>query len=185
VVLNFDQGALAPSAILRYQGSGRRYFLTFASFVRLFLSFMTSSRLWRVPTVACRRLLPLAICGYCTAMQKIALVSIMLAAASGAPAQAQDSFVPRLLAAKHDYLQALEVCLRRVISASPTVTVKPEHIAKGAIKTCLKKDAAVRATRKRVYAFPSVDNFMAGTDDKIFDFSVGLATVHIASRESR
>jgi hypothetical protein len=182
-MLNFDQSTLAPSAMPRQRTSLLLNICKLRPLVFEFrddLAFMGVFRSSRR-----RRLRPPAICGYCTAMQKIALVSIMLAAASGAPAQAQDSFVPRLLAAKHDYLEALEVCLRRVIGASPTVMVKPEHIAKGAIKTCLKKDAAVRATRKRVYAFPSVDNFMAGTDDKIFDFSVGLATVHIASRGSR
>ena len=61
VVLNFDQGALAPSAILRYQGSGRRYFLTFASFVRLFLSFVTSARLWACSS---RCVPPFASAGY-------------------------------------------------------------------------------------------------------------------------
>ncbi len=118
-------------------------------------------------------------------MPKIALVLIILAATLAAPAQAQDSFVPRLLAAKHDYLEALEVCLQRAVAASPTIGMKPEHIAATAIKTCQKRDAAVRAKRKRVYGFPSVVNFMAGTDDRIFAFSVELAKAHIARQGLR
>ncbi|QAY95044.1 hypothetical protein CWB41_04285 [Methylovirgula ligni] len=115
-------------------------------------------------------------------MPKIALASIILAVALAAPAQAaQENFIPRLLVARHNYLQAVEVCLRRVIAASPVVGVRPEHIAKAAIKTCREKDSAVRATRKRVYGFPSVDNFMAGVDDTIFAFGVKLADAHIAS----
>jgi hypothetical protein len=178
MVLYYAQGALAPSAILRREGRGRRYFLTFASFVRLFL---TTSRLWACSSRCMPPFASARSCGYCTAMQKIALVLLTLGAAA-APAQGQESFVPRLLAAKHDYLEALEVCLRRVVSASQVVGAKPDHIAKAAIKTCLKKDAVVRATRKRVYGFPSVDNFMAGTDDRIFAFGLSLANAHIARR---
>jgi hypothetical protein len=117
-------------------------------------------------------------------MQKISLVLILLAVAA-TPALGQESFVPRLLTAKRDYLEALEVCLRHVISSSSAVGAKPEHIAKAAIKTCQKQDAVVRATRKRVYGFPSVDNFMAGTDDRISAFSLQLAHAHIASRGVR
>ncbi len=122
------------------------------------------------------------LCAYLAAMLKIALTLIILATTVIAPAAgAEDSFVPRLIAARHDYLQAVEVCLRRVIAASPVVGVRPEHIAKAAIATCREKDSAVRAMRKRVYGFPSVDNFMAGVDDAIFAFGVKLADAHVAS----
>jgi hypothetical protein len=114
-------------------------------------------------------------------MSKITLVLITLAVAA-VPAQGQENFVPRLLAAKHDYLEALEACLRHVISASAVVGTKPDHTARAAIKTCQKRDAVVRATRKRVYGFPSIDNFMAGTDDRIFAFSLSLANAHVAGR---
>ncbi len=117
-------------------------------------------------------------------MQKIALILITLAVAA-APAQGQDSFTPRLIEAIQNYLQAYEVCLRRVIAASPVEGRQPERIATAAIKICRDRDAAVRATRKRVYGFPSVDNFMAGTDDRIFAFAVKLAKAHIASRSLR
>ena len=113
-------------------------------------------------------------------MSKITLV-LMIFAAAVVPAQgAEDNFVPRLIVARHDYLQAVEVCLRRVIATSPVVGVRPEFIAKAAIKTCRERDSAVRAMRKRVYGFPSVDNFMAGVDDAIFAFGVKLADAHIA-----
>jgi hypothetical protein len=117
-------------------------------------------------------------------MQKVAVVFLFLAIAA-VPAQGQESFVPRLLMAKHDHLEALEVCLRHVISASAVVGTKPEHIARAAIKTCQKRDAVVRATRKRLYGFPSTDNFMAGTDDRIFAFSLSLANAHVASQGVR
>jgi hypothetical protein len=117
-------------------------------------------------------------------MQKIALVLITLTAVA-APAEGQDNFIPRLLAAKHDYLEALEVCLRRVIAESPVAGAKPEHTATTAIKTCQKRDAAVRAKRKRVYGFPSVDNFMAGTDERISAFSLRLATAHMGTKGLR
>jgi hypothetical protein len=110
-------------------------------------------------------------------MQKFALVLITLAVAA-APAEGQEGFVPRLLAAKHDYLQAVEVCLHRVIAASPSRGMDPKNLATTAIRTCRETDADVRATRKRVYGFPSVDNFMAGTDDKIFARAVKLANDH-------
>ncbi len=130
-------------------------------------------------------LLPFAFTGALrlfAAMPKITLVLIILAATVVVPAQgAEDSFVPRLIVARHDYLKAVEVCLRRVIAASPVVGVRPEHIAKAAITTCRERDSAVRAMRKRVYGFPSVDNFMAGVDDAIFAFGVHLADAHIAS----
>ncbi len=115
-------------------------------------------------------------------MQRITLVLIILAAMTVAPAQAApDSFTPRLIEAVRNYLQAYEVCLRRVIGASPIAGRKSEHIATAAIKICRDKDADVRATRRRVYGFPSVDNFMAGTGDRIFAFSVELAKAHIAN----
>lgn len=115
-------------------------------------------------------------------MPKITLVLIILATAVVVPAQAaEDSFTPRLIAARHDYLQAVEVCLRRIIAASPVVGVRPEHVAKAAVGTCRERDSSVRAMRKRVYGFPSVDNFMAGVDDAIFAFAVKLADAHIAS----
>ncbi len=122
------------------------------------------------------------ICGYFAVMRKITLVFIVMATTVVAPAQANpDIFTPRLVVAIQNYLQAYEVCLRRVIAVSPVAGMKPEHIATAAIKTCREKDAAVRATRRRVYGFPSVDNFMAGTGDRIFAFSVKLAKAHIAN----
>jgi len=122
------------------------------------------------------------ICGYFAAMQRITLVLIILTVMTVAPAQTTpDSFTPRLIEAVQNYLQAYEVCLRRVIGASPIAGRKPEQIATAAIKTCRERDADVRATRRRVYGFPSVDNFMAGTGDRIFAFSVELAKAHIAS----
>ncbi len=115
-------------------------------------------------------------------MQRITLVLIILTAMTVVPAQAiQDSFTPRLIEAVQNYLQAYEVCLRRVIAASPVAGKKPEQIATAAIKICKERDADVRATRRRVYGFPSVDNFMAGTGDRIFAFSVELAKAHIAN----
>jgi len=115
------------------------------------------------------------------AMPKISLVLIILAVTLAAPAQAaEDNFAVRLIAARHNYLQAVEVCLRRVIAASPVAGVRPEHIAKAAVATCREKDSVVRALRKRVYGFPSVDNFMAGVDDAIFAFGEKLAREHIA-----
>jgi hypothetical protein len=122
-----------------------------------------------------------AICGYFAVMRKITLVFIVMAT-TVAPAQANpDIFTPRLVVAIQNYLQAYEVCLRRVIAVSPVAGMKPEHIAATAIKTCRERDAGVRATRRRVYGFPSVDNFMAGTGDRIFAFSVKLAKAHIAN----
>jgi hypothetical protein len=115
-------------------------------------------------------------------MTKITLALIILTTSVVAPAQAtEDNFTPRLIVARHDYLEAVEVCLRRIIAASPVVGARPEHIAKSAVRTCREKDASVRETRKRVYGFPSVDNFMAGVDDAIFAFAVRLADAHIAS----
>jgi hypothetical protein len=125
------------------------------------------------------------LCGYLAAMAKISLVLIILATTVVVPAQAEDTFVPRLIAARHNYLQAVEVCLRRVIAASPVVGVRPEHIAKAAITTCRERDSVVRALRKRVYGFPSVDNFMAGVDDAIFAFGVKLAREHSAGSEPK
>ena len=114
------------------------------------------------------------------------LALIILAAIAVAPAQAmEDNFTPRLIQAIQNYLQAYEVCLRRVIAASPTAGQQPEQIAKAAVKTCREKDADVRATRKTVYGFPSVDNFMAGQSDRILAFSIQLAKAHIESSSRR
>jgi hypothetical protein len=114
-------------------------------------------------------------------MRKIVLVLTTLATMAVAPAQAEDNFTPRLIEAIQTYLQAYEVCLRRVIAASPVAGKQPEQIAKAAVKTCREKDADVRVARKIVYGFPSVDNFMAGQDDRIFAFSMKLVREHIAS----
>lgn len=115
-------------------------------------------------------------------MLKIALVLIVCTIPVVAPAEAaEDTFTPRLIGAIQDYLQAYEVCLRRVITASPVVGRQPEQIAKAAIEICREKDAEVRRTKRRVYGFPSVDNFMAGTGERIFAFSVTLAKAHVAS----
>lgn len=103
-----------------------------------------------------------------------------------APARAaEDTFTPRLIEAIQNYLQAYEVCLRRVITASPVTGRQPEQTAKAAIKTCRERDADIRRTKRRVYSFPSVDNFMAGTDERIFAFSVTLAKAHTASGRLR
>jgi hypothetical protein len=119
-------------------------------------------------------------------MRKIVLVLISLASMAVVPAQAtEDNFTPRLIEAIQTYLQAYEVCLRRVIATSPVVGKKPEQIAKAAVKTCREKDADVRVSRKTVYGFPSVDNFMAGQDDRIFAFSMKLVREHMASRGAR
>jgi hypothetical protein len=119
-------------------------------------------------------------------MRKIVLVLISLASMAVAPARAAEGdFTPRLIEAIQTYLQAYEVCLRRVIAASPIAGKAPEQIAKAAVKTCREKDADVRVSRKTVYGFPSVDNFMAGQDDRIFAFSMKLVREHIASRVAR
>jgi hypothetical protein len=118
-------------------------------------------------------------------MQRIIPILIVFAISAVTPAQAQDNFTPRLISAIQDYLRAYEVCLRRVIAASPTVGKTPEHIAAQAVKTCKEKDPEIRVTKKRVYGFPSVDNFMAGTSERIFAFAADLATAHLATKSPR
>jgi hypothetical protein len=115
-------------------------------------------------------------------MRRIVFIFTILAVAFAGPARAtEDNFVPRLRVAIQTYLQAYEVCLRRVIAASPISGVRAEQIATAAVKTCREHDADIRLAKKRVYGFPSVDNFMSETGDRIFAFSVQLARSHISS----
>ncbi|WP_131195845.1 hypothetical protein [Lichenihabitans psoromatis] len=117
-------------------------------------------------------------------MLKITLAILTLAACTPAHADAagRADFVPRLIKAIDEYMGAYEVCLVRGIAVYPVAGETPEQIAATSIAACRTANADVKAATKRVHAFPSVSNFMDGTSERIFAFSVRLAKARIASR---
>ncbi len=117
-------------------------------------------------------------------MFKFSVFVVLVATSSPALASETkaDAFVPRLIAAIDDYMSAYQVCLVRTIAAYPAKGETPEQIASASIATCQKSDAAIKSATKRVQAFPSVANFMSGTSERIFAYSLMLAKARLAER---